>query len=206
MAFTRAAAVCFCVLHVSLVSAQEVVRVGAGSYASVPPANAGKAAEEMLKQSFPLVGSAPRPIPTNKHWTNLLKGKPEGTLWMYPWRVDPRETGLELFLPWRWNENGSDPVAESPLKFEGRGFHTQQLQVKEWGDWTLTFRLLAESDRYIDVTVGEGMPLVWLEPKGVELVLKGTSDARTLSSDGKPLTFPSSAQQFLISMAGRHFG
>ncbi len=50
------------------------------------------------------------------------------------------------------------------------------------------------------------MPLVWLEPHGIELVLMGTSDARAMSRDGKPLTFPSSAQQFLISMAGRHFG
>lgn len=185
---------------------QDVVPVGAGSYASTPPANAGDGAADMMRRTFSLVGSAARPIPTNKLWTHLLNGKAEGSLWMYPWRVDPRETGLELFLPLRWNDTGSDPVAESPLKVEAKNFRAQRLLVKDWGDWTLSFRLASDAERFIDVTVGEGMPTVWLEPHGVDLVIKGSSDARALGSDGKPLTFPSSARQFLINMSGRQFG
>src|SRR5271157_6079973 len=114
-ALSDAAGLWLCLFSLSTLYAQEVVPVGAGSYASVPPASAGKEAEEMLQRKFPLVGAASRPIPTNKLWTHLLNGKPEGTLWMYPWRVDPREAGLELFLPLKWSENGSEPVAESPL-------------------------------------------------------------------------------------------
>ncbi len=201
-----AASLCLSFLSTAALNAQDVVPVGAGSYASFPPASAGKGAEEMLARKFPLVGSMSRPIPTNKLWTHLLNGKPEGTLWMYPWRVDPREAGLELFLPLKWNENGSDPVAESPLKVEGRDFRTKQLLVKEWGDWTLSFRLTADENRHIDVTVGEGMPIVWLEPQGVDLLLKGTNDSRAIGSDGMPLVFPSTTRQFLISMADRTFG
>lgn len=187
-------------------NAQDVVPVGSGSYASSPPANAGDGAAEMVKRTFPLLGSAARPIPTNKLWTSLLNGKPEGALWMYPWRIDPKETGLELFLPLRWNEAGSEPLAESPLKIEGADFRTQKLLVKDWADWTLSFRLAADGDRFIDVTAGEGMPLVWLELRGIDLVLRATNDARTLSGDGKPLKLPFTGQQFLITMAGRNIG
>src|SRR5580700_2052380 len=83
--------VAICAIAAGVVAAQQPVAVGKGSYAEFPPPSAGKAAAEMVRRTFPLVERGDRPIPTNKLWTALLEGKAAGSLWMYPWRVDPRE-------------------------------------------------------------------------------------------------------------------
>jgi endoglucanase Acf2 len=186
--------------------AQDVVPVGKGSYAAFPPANAGNGAREMVGRKFPLVDPADRPIPTNKLWTALLSGRASGSLWMYPWRVDPKETGLELFLPIRWNEKGSDPVADSPLRIEGVDFHAQGLLLKDWGDWTLSFRLPQSPTNYLDVTVGEGMPIVWVEPQGVEISFRAGPGARLRQAGGETASLPYVGDRLLVSVAGRHYG
>jgi len=183
-----------------LAAAQEAVPVGQGSYAAFPPAGAGEGARDMAGRQFPLVDPADRPIPTNKLWTALLNGKAAGSLWMYPWRVDPKETGLELFLPLRWNQNGSDPVCDSPLRIEGVDFRARGLLVKDWGDWTLSFRLPQSPTRYLDVTVGEGMPIVWVEPHGVDLSFQAGGDADLRPGGGEVCVW------FQIASAGRHYG
>ncbi len=180
--------------------AQAPVPVGKGSYAEFPPPAAGKAAEEMVKRTFPLVTVDDRAIPTNQHWTNLLNGKPTGALWLYPWRVDPRETGIELFLPLAWNKNGSDLVCESPLRVSGVNFKASVLLVKHWGDWTLAFRLQESADRYLDITVGEGMPTVWVESHGVELRIQADRDATFTDRTG------ASGEHVLVSSAVRTYG
>ena len=173
--------------------AQNPVPVGKGSYAEFPPPSAGAGAMDMVQRTFPLVEKTDRPIPTNKLWTSLLNGKAAGALWMYPWRVDPKETGLELFLPVQWNANGSDPVCDAPLKVEGVDFRATGLLVKDWGDWTLSFRLPESDDRYLDVTVGEGMPITWVESRGVALSV----------DPGREATVTESAGRLLIASAGR---
>lgn len=97
-------------LAVGTAVGQRAVAVGKGSYAEFPPPSAGKGAAEMVERKFPLVDRDDRPIPTNKLWTALLEGKAAGSLWMYPWRVDPRESGLELHLPLKWNPTGNDLI------------------------------------------------------------------------------------------------
>ena len=176
--------------------AQQAVHVGKGSYAEFPPPSAGNAAAEMVRRTFPLVDRTDRPIPTNKLWTALLEGKAAGSLWMYPWRVDPRDSGLELHLPLQWNRAGSDPLCDAPLRVGGVEFRAAGLQVKDWGDWTLSFRLRQSASRYFDVTVGEGMPIVWVEPHGVELLIDAGRDARcTAPQDGV----------LVVSAAGRFY-
>jgi endoglucanase Acf2 len=181
-------------------AAQEAVPVGKGSYAAFPPATAGHGAQEMVGRKFPLVDRTDRPIPTNKLWTALLEGKASGSLWMYPWRVDPKETGLELFLPVRWNQSGSDPVCDSPLRIEGVDFRAKGLLVKDWGDWTLSFRLPQSPSRYLDVTVGEGMPIVWVEPQGVEVSFQA-QEARLVQSGGEDVCL-----WLMVASAGRYYG
>ena len=138
-----------------------------------------------------------RPIPTNKLWTHLLDGKAAGSLWMYPWRVDPRESGLELHFPIKWLASGSDPQCDAPLRVGGEGFKSHGLLVKDWGDWTLAFRLPASGSQYLDVTVGEGMPIVWVESRGVKLALDAGRDAKCEPAGDGVLT---------ISAAGRLYG
>ena len=188
------------------IPAQEPVRVGKGSYAASPPPAAGKPAAEMTARHFPLVGKADRPIPTNKLWTWLLNGKASGSLWMYPWRVDPKETGVNLFLPIKWNANGSDPVCDSPLTVEGVDFRATGLFVKDWGDWTLSFRLPQSEDAYLDITVGEGMPVVWVESHGMGIALKAGREASFAQADGQELRFPSTDDRVVVSSAGRLYG
>jgi hypothetical protein len=125
---------------------------------------------------------------------------------MYPWRVDPRETGLELFFPSRWNSNGSDPVCESPLRVQGVGFRASRLLVKDWGDWTLAFRLPQSDHEFLDVTVGEGMPIVWVEPQGVQVALDAGRDAQFLQAGGGAVQFPFTGDRLVIASAGRMYG
>ena len=180
-------------LAVGTAVGQRAVAVGKGSYAEFPPPSAGKGAAEMVERKFPLVERDDRPIPTNKLWTALLEGKAAGSLWMYPWRVDPRESGLELHLPLKWNPTGNDLICEAPLRIGGVDFRARGVQVKDWGDWTLSFRLPQSAARYLDVTVGEGMPIVWVESHGVEL----TVDA------GREAKFSTRGDVLLISASGR---
>ncbi len=111
---------------------------------STRPQTPGEGAADMIARKFPLVDHRDRPIPTNKLWTHLLDGKATGSLWMYPWRVDPRESGLELHFPIKWLASGSDPQCDAPLRVGGEGFKSHGLLVKDWGDWTLSFRLPAK--------------------------------------------------------------
>ena len=126
-----------------------------------------------------------------------LEGKAAGSLWMYPWRVDPRESGLELHLPLKWTPGGNDLVCDAPLRVGGVDFKSRGLLLNDWGDWTLAFRLPAADDRYLDVTVGEGMPVVWVESHGIELTVDAGRDAKYEASGDCVL---------LISAAGRLYG
>ena len=182
----------------SIAAAQQPIAVGKGSYAEFPPAAAGKGAADIIARKFPLVHRDNRPIPTNKLWTHLLQGKAAGSLWMYPWRVDPRESGLELHLPLKWTPKGNDLVCDSPLRVGGVDFKSHGLLVKDWGDWTLSFRLPATEDRYLDVTVGEGMPVVGVEARGVDLTVEAGRDAKSEEEVGDGV--------LLISAAGRLYG
>jgi endoglucanase Acf2 len=186
--------------------AQRPVSAGKGSYAEYPPPDAGRGALDMVQRKFALVDRTDRPIPTNKLWTALLEGKASGSLWMYPWRVDPRESGLELHFPIKWLSSGSDPMCDAPLRVSGVDFRSHGLQVKDWGDWTLSFRLPASESKYIDVTIGEGMPIVWAEPHGVELTVDAGRDATFTTINGAPVTFPSQGNTLVIAAAGRLYG
>ena len=188
----------------------QAVSVGRGSYASVPPAEAGKGAAEMLQRTIPLVDpSIDRAIPTNKYWTNLLKGKPTGELWVYPLRVDPKETGLALFFPKDWNAKGelkSDAQNDPLFKIEGVDFRSPSLLVKDWGDWTLSFRLPQSEARYLDITVGEGLPCVWVESKGVDLNLSPGAGSTFTDGRGVAVNFPFSGDRLVITANGRNYG
>ena len=189
---------CLCGLLTGTATAQQAVAVGKGSYAEFPPQSAGPAAAEMCNRKFPLVEPNDRPIPTNKLWTALLEGKPAGSLWMYPWRVDPRETGLELHFPLKWMASGSDPLCDAPLRIVGSDFRTRELKVKDWGDWTLSFRLPQTTQRYLDVTVGEGMPIVWIESHGVELTINAGRDAKFDTSRKDALVISASGRLYAV--------
>ena len=183
-----------------------VVPVGGGSYASYPPKSAGPGAQRMLAWQFPLVASTRKAIPTNKYWTWLLRGKASGNLWSYPWRVDPTNQGINLFFPKHSNADGTDAVCNAPLQVGEQGFTDTGVQVKRWGDWTLTFRLVQQSQKYLDVTLGEGMPLVWIQPHGASLTITADNNAVFLRPDGNKASFPYYRRSLIIRVANRMYG
>ena len=175
------------------------VPVGGGSYASYPPAGASPNLQRMLTWHFPLVH--PRnhpPIPTNKYWTDLLNGQPRGSLWSYPWRVDPKHTGLQLFFPQHSNADGTNMDCNRPLVITGHNFRAHGVLIKNWGDWTFTFRLPQSTSRYMDVTLGEGMPLVWVQPHGVTLSISPTPKAQYLTPAGAKVAFPYRGRELIV--------
>ena len=184
---------------------QEVVGVGKGSYAATPPGG-DKGAREMMGRTFALVERGDRAIPTNKYWTWFLQGKVGGSLIMLPFRVEPKEGGAELAFAKKWNGSGSDPVYELPVMVGGVDFRAGNLKVKDWGDWTLTLRLEQGEGRHLDVTVGEGMPLVWVESAGVELTLKLPKDAMVGDAAGKAAGFPYAGKTLTITAGDRLYG
>jgi len=61
--------------------------VGKGSFASVPPPDAGQKALDMLTEPLFIINPDNRPIPTNQWWTDMLVHKFGGQLWAFPQMV-----------------------------------------------------------------------------------------------------------------------
>jgi endoglucanase Acf2 len=154
------------------------VEVGKGSYASFPPAGSsfdrGKNIDrvaEVENRKLYLVRDDGGPIPSTKWYQSLILQQFGTGLWSYPQRVDATKEGLEIFYPTTVSGDGASMVAESPLVITGKDFKPLDSRAKNWTDWTVAFRLFEKNDRFIDVTLGEGMPCTWCEFSGVEPVI-----------------------------------
>lgn len=195
------------------IRAQDAVPAGKGSYASFPPPDAAKGkAAEMNNRPLFLVNADERPIPTNKWWTQLVVSRFAKELWTYPFRVDPSEKGLALYYPQEWKREGNGPVCDLPLTVTGKDFRPADSRAKDWSDWLVSFRLGETPDRFVDVTIGEGMPYVWLEYRGVQPMLrlpddKGTPVTATFfDRAGRPAALPVSGDCVGITYGNRSYG
>lgn len=188
--------------------AQKVVSVGKGSYASSPPASMGEKVLAFQKKELFLVKDDGRPIPTNKWWSQLVVSKFARSLWAFPLKVDTSEKGLEVFFPTRWGSDGRDPVSDLPLGVSGTDFKPQDARAKDWSDWLVSFRMAETAAKYVDVTLGEGMPAVWIEYHGVtpQLTLPNGVEAQFFDLTGKPCTLPTSGDGIGIRYRDRQFG
>jgi len=185
----------------------EIVQVGRGSYASFPPPQAQKVARPTLEKPLYLLGGAQgRPIPTNRWWTNALTDRYAGQLWSFPLQTKANKEGLEITFPTRWNDSGSDPVSESPLRVGGENFSPADSRVKSWSDWLVTLRLGESASRYFDVTLGRGLPYVWIESKGVVPTFKVEADAKFFSPTGADVSLPFAGESLGLESGGRAFG
>lgn len=166
--------------------AQEPVAVGRGSYASYPPPglvvdrqkNIDRVQETEQRKLY-LVKDDGRPIPSNKWYQNLLFQQFGTGLWAMPHKVDATREGIEIFFPTRPDGTGTRLVTDFPLVVTGQDFKPQDSRAKAWTDWTVSFRLFETDSRFMDVTLGEGMPLVWCEFNGVQpLIALGGKDGK----------------------------
>ncbi|RYG65747.1 hypothetical protein EON80_16755, partial [bacterium] len=193
---------------VPLVGAQpKVVSVGKGSYASFPPPEVDKQARSTFEKSlYILPEAAGKPIPTNQWWTNLLVDQYAGQLWSFPHQTSANREGLNINFPNRWNDSGSDPISENAIKVGGQGFSPVDARAKNWSDWMVSFRLAQDENHYFDVTLGRGMPYVWIETKGVEPQIKIAGDARFFGLDGGSISLPSTSTAMGLTSGGRSYG
>ena len=98
--------------------AQVAVPVGAGSYASFPPAAEGTGVADMLTRTI-YVPDLNRPIPTNDWWTDLVVSQYAGTMWAYPLAVSANSTGVNVYYPTAFNAGGTAMGTDSPLQIRG---------------------------------------------------------------------------------------
>ena len=189
--------------------AQSAVPVGKGAYASSPPAAVGAKVQAFQNRELFLVKDDGRPIPTNKWWTQLLVSKFARSLWAFPLKVDTSENGLDLFFPTRWGSDGRDPISDLPLNVSGADFKPADARAKDWSDWMCSFRMAESSTKYLDVTLGEGMPYVWIECHGVTPTLTlppGIEQPQFFDLMGRTCTLPASGDGIGLRYRDRQFG
>ena len=205
------------------VRAQEPVAVGKGSYAAFPSPglvvdkqkNIDRV-EETENRRLYLVKDDGRPIPSNKWYQNLLFQQYGTGLWALPHKVDATKEGIEVFFPTTFSGDGVLAIAEFPLVITGRDFIPQDSRAKTWTDWTVSFRSFESERRFMDVTLGEGMPAVWCEFTGVQPVIalggnggKGTRGKRPAAFfdlAGKAASLPVSGDTLGLTYEGRAYG
>lgn len=86
------------------------------------------------------------------------------------------------------------------------GFRPVDARALEWGDWTVAFRLAHNTNEFMDVTVGHGLPYAWIETRGVVPVIQGDADAAAFDGRGQPLAWPLVGDHFGMEQGGRAFG
>ncbi len=191
--------------------AQSVVPVGEGSYASSVPASEG--VDPDGQPVYVLDGNT-EPVPTNDWWTPLILkdmyADPQYHLWAHPldFTVNPEGLGVHFATEWSGGQDINKTfVIPAPVLVGGEGFTPDRELVKEWGDWTVAFRMLESSTEYVDVTIGHGLPFAWLEYRGVTTAQVSTDGAKASYNDaGETQAFPFTGDHFGFTWQGRDYG
>lgn len=211
------------ILMAATALAQEPVAVGKGSYAAFPPPGLvvdrkrnADLVEETEKRRLYLVNDDGRPIPSNKWYQNLLFKQYGTGLWAMPHKVDATPEGIEIFYATKPDGGGSRMVAEFPLVVGGKDFKPADSRTKQWTDWTVAFRMFESDRRFMDVTLGEGMPYVWCEFTGVQPWIafgghagkgsRGKNPARFFGLKGEAASLPLTGDALGIVYEGRPYG
>jgi endoglucanase Acf2 len=215
-------ALCLAALSANVL-AQEPVAVGKGSYASSPPPGLVvdkkrnvDLVEETEKRQLYLVTDDGRPIPSNKWYQNLLFKQYGTGLWAMPHKVDATAEGIEVFYATKPDGGGSRMISEFPLVITGKDFKPADSRAKAWTDWTVAFRSFESDSRFMDVTLGEGMPYVWCEFTGVQPVIalggsggkggRGKTPPKFFDLAGKAAALPVTGDALGIAYEGRAYG
>jgi endoglucanase Acf2 len=189
-------------------SAQTVVQVGAGSYASYPPSQANAGALPTTPPAY-LVTTNGAPIPSNKWWTDLLVHQYGGNIWSQPLTVSADSQGINVYDPTNWVPSGSTPqlALDGLVTIHGQQFAPADARALRWGDWTVSFRMQQSVAQFIDVTLGHGLPSVWVEFTGVQPQIGFPNGGSTFFDDsGNAVSFPFTGTHFGVAYAGRCWG
>lgn len=200
-------------LLATAVPAQTPVAVGSGSYASSIPADKNVNTDSRTKYVLPGVTGA---YPTNKWWTALMTTNLLGTngsnyhIWAEPasYTVQPYGVGVHFATTWAGDADHQLMASPNPLQLRAANFTPAGSQlVKQWSDWTVAFRLQESASKYMDVTLGHGMPYTWIEYTGITTPQIATTNAPAtyFNTAGTTQTFPFTGDQVGIEWDGRFY-
>ena len=99
------------------------------------------------------------------------------------------------------SDNGDDPA----IRFD-TAFAPADARAVSWGDWTVRFRMAQESRGVMDVTLGHGLPYVWMEFSRVLPRLKIGAGVTFFDRSGEAVALPTTNHCLGIEAAGRCWG
>lgn len=167
-------------------SAQQVVGVGSGSYASYVPLtesrsslHGGCQAYQMEHRTLYLpdsllarLGSADGSVqgtlalPSNDWWTYALVNAWTGKIWSYPGWVEAIDSKIEIGYPDHWEETGCEVKWDTPLSITFDKLESEAALVDAWSDYHMSF-IMQDGAKWVRTTCVHGSPLIWIEAKGV---------------------------------------
>ncbi len=201
---------------------QNMVPLGAGSYASDPPYSSDAAQYDFEYNSPIYVSRAAKqkhlPIPTNDWWTDLvISGKNAGLLWVYPLMVDPTPQGVSVDFPNRIDvasDGNSYNMHRVPgslgMHITAANYTPSTAQADSWSDWGLVMSMPdtttnPSATKNMQVTMAHGVPFVWVETTGINPQLGFDQAVSYLDVTGAPLTFPHQGS-FIVNTDGHYCG
>ncbi len=85
-----------------------------------------------------------------------------------------------------WGFISADHFVLSDISSIPRSGILSHASTLDWGDWHVAMRLHLDKEKKADVTFGRGMPYVWIEPRGMDLLIPGiVQKDGTLVHEGK---------------------
>ena len=170
-----------CAMAASTATAQEVVKVGKGSYASYTPLEMcrteyhkpgdwgyqGDQSKYMQIRKLYLREEAGRPIPTNDWWTNLITQPYSGRMWSYPQFVQAQSYRVDVQAPSYWIDNSTEMKSNTVVSVKGgMEFNPEAAVAENWHDWDVEF-LMQDGDKEMYTTMAHGVPFTWIETKNI---------------------------------------
>ncbi len=189
-------------------SAQDVVKLGRGSYASSMPLSYGSTSEhtgdqsvKMLSRKIWLTERDNQPIPTNDWWTSILDAQWGGSLWNYPGMVEPAETGITIHYPTHWQSDGGQLTWDSAVEIQGENFKGAEAIADSWHDWDVEMLIPGtDSSKQMLATLSHGTPFTWIEFTNVNPVVamqksvdnwnNTTAEATFYNAEGSAISAP----------------
>lgn len=163
--------------------APEVVRVGAGSYASRPPRDqnkrpwlpgrAGWGDDSQVYSRMRLYVNPDRrgPVPSTDWWTGLVTRRWSTQLWAYPSMLQAVPDGMEIRAPHAWEVSADAKTAvlaaKHALRVGGVDFVPLHAEADAWSDWLVRARMPDRKGASLRFTFGHGLPFTHVEFDGV---------------------------------------
>lgn len=202
--------------------AQEPIAVGDGSYAATLPdgptefwaGDVVNVARWHATVPLHVMPGIERPLPTNEWWSALLFHnvvEQRHALWAHPLNVTVAPQGIGVHFADAWSgPHGAFQETffietPAPLVVGARGLIAREQKVKAWGDWTVQFRVSSADEGFMDVTIGHGMPCVWVEYSAGSLPRIVAAGATFFDRSGETVALPFAGDALGLTWEGRHY-